>query len=328
MDAPVPLEAPPCPVCGGEDYAPVLTGARDHVWRKPGTFDLQACGGCGLVALRPRPTPAALGFYYEGTYSGEGEDGMRGFQTESGLGRLISRYRLAVMRKVRALGPDDHVLDVGCSYGGFLRVARADTGCRTSGIDLDAGSIEKAVDRDQATYHVGLLTDVDLPEGDFTTITFFESLEHHTEPVAALKRAHALLAPGGACVVEVPNFGGLWRRVFRTSWLPLLVPQHLFHFTPDTLARTFQAAGFRTVAHHQTMFYPLEGVASLGIWLARVTKAPPMGAPPSWRTPFDIVLFLLLVALWFVVELPSQAILRWTGLAGHQMAIAVKDAEG
>ena len=89
MDAPVPLEAPPCPVCGGEDYAPVLTGARDHVWRKPGTFDLQACGGCGLVALRPRPTPAALGFYYEGTYSGEGQEGMRRFQTESGLGKLI-----------------------------------------------------------------------------------------------------------------------------------------------------------------------------------------------------------------------------------------------
>ena len=294
------------------------------MWRKPGTFEVHVCDACGLAATRPRPTADGLGFYYEGTYSGEGEEGMRRFQTESALGRLIARYRLAVMRKARRLGAADHLLDVGCSYGGFLRVARKDTGCRTSGIDLDAGSIEKAVDRDVTDYHVGLLTGVELGDRRFSVITFFESLEHHTDPVAALRRAHDLLLPGGLCVVEVPNFGGLWRRVFRTYWLPLLIPQHLYHFTPTTLRRALEAAGFQRVVHQQTMFLPLEGIASLGIWLARVLRSPPPGSKPSWRTPIDVTLALALVALYFVFEIPSQAVLRVLGLAGHQTALAIK----
>lgn len=295
------------------------------VWRKPGVFQLQRCDGCRLVSTRPRPGPDDIGFYYEGTYSGEGADGMRQFQTESWLGRLISRYRLAVMAKAHWLGPDDHVLDVGCSYGGFLRAARGASGCRTSGVDMDDGSVRAAVDPEVTDYRSGRLVDAEFPPDEFTVITFFESLEHHSDPVGALRCAHALLAPGGHVVVEVPNFGGLWRRVFRTAWLPLLVPQHLFHFTPKTLRGMLQAAGFDDVRHHQTMFYPLEGVASLGLWLGRILRSPPWGTPPSLRTLLvDLPAFLLLLALYPLLEIPTQALLRLTGLAGHQLMVARK----
>lgn len=328
MHAPVPLHSPPCPLCGSTAYHTVMTGARDMIWRKPGTFRLQRCEGCALVATRPRPTPDALSFYYEDTYSGEGagdgENPMRKFQTESGLGRLISRYRLRVLQKTGPLGADDRLLDVGCSYGGFLREARAATGCATAGIDMDAGSIEDAVDQDVTEYRTGRLIDAGFEAERFTVITFFESLEHHSEPLAALREAHRLLEPGGVVVIEVPNYAGLWRRVFRTAWLPLLIPQHLFHFTPETLAAMLGEAGFERVEHQQTMFYPLEGVASLGIWLARVTQAPPPGSPFTWRTPFDILMFLMLVALYLVFEWPSQALMQLTGQTGHQMAIARK----
>lgn len=328
MDAPVSLESPPCPICDGTAYTVVLRGAKDLIWRKPGVFELARCDGCGLVATRPRPTPDALGFYYEDTYSGEAEAGMRRFQTESGLGKLIAGYRLGVLQKVQRLGPDDRLLDVGCSYGGFLRHARTQTGCATAGLDADEGSIAQAVDPEVTEYHVGHLVDLEAAPGSFTCVTFFESLEHHPDPIDALRKAHRLLAPGGVCVVEVPNWGGFWRRVFRTSWLPLLMPQHLFHFTPKTLRLALETAGFERVERAHTMFYPLEGVASLGIWLGRVLRSPPPGSPPSWRTPFDIALFLLLAVLYFVMELPSQAVLRWTGGAGHQIAVARKGSGG
>ena len=327
MNAPVALVEPPCPICGGTTWTTVLRGARDWIWRKPGTFQVQRCAGCDLVATRPRPADDALGFYYDNAYSGEAEAGMRHFQTESGLGRLINRYRLAVLQRVRRLGGDDHVLDVGCSYGGFLRLVRRQTGARTSGLDLDAGSIAQAVDAAETDYRVGLLTEAGYAPGTFTVITFLESLEHHTDPVAALRAAREALAPGGHCLVEVPNFGGLWRRVFRTAWLPLLIPQHLYHFTPKTLAAAFRAAGFGPVQRHQTMFFPLEGVASLWIWLARVLRMPPVGSKPTWRTPFDVLLFLATLPLYLVFEIPSQALLRLLGLAGHQLAIARRDPD-
>lgn len=326
MDAPVSLESPQCPVCGHDDYVTVLTDARDQIWRKPGTFRLQRCRQCDLVATRPRPTPDALSFYYEGTYSGESLEGMRRFQTESWFGGLVHRYRLAIVNRVRRLTTDDHVLDVGCSYGGFLRTARSRSGCRTSGIDLDAGTIAQAVDADVTDYRNGRLVDVDFDLGAFSVITFFQSLEHHSEPVAALRRARALLKPGGHVVVEVPNYGGFWRRVFRTAWLPLLIPQHLFHFTPKTLRNTLAAAGFTHVRRAQTMFYPLEGTASLGIWLARLLRTPKFGTPPSWRTPFDLLVGLCLLTVYFVTEWPSQAVLHLCGAAGHQIIVAERDA--
>ena len=326
-DPPVELQSPACPVCGGDAHQTVMRGAYDHIWRKPGVFQLQRCEGCQLVTTRPRPGPDDIGFYYEDTYSGEGTDGMRHFQTESALGRLVSWYRLSVIQKVRRLTQSDHLLDVGCSYGGFLRYARERSGgCATSGIDMDEGSIADAVDRDQTDYRTGRLVDAGFTPGTFTVVTFFESLEHHSEPVAALRTAHELLVPGGHVVVEVPNFGGFWRRVFRTAWLPLLIPQHLFHFTPKSLQRTLAAAGFTHVEHHQTMFYPLEGVASLGVWLGRILRSPPMGSPPALRNLLiDLPAFLLLLALYPVLELPSQALLRLTGHAGHQLVVARKE---
>ena len=102
------------------------------------------------------------------------------------------------------------------------------------------------------------------------------------------------------------------------------MPQHLFHFSKSSLEKTAEAAGFRLV-HHQTMFYPLEGVASLGIALAKFLRSPPPGAPFSWRTPFDISVFLILVLLYFCVEIPSQLLLSLSGQSGHQLAVFQKD---
>lgn len=320
MQAPVSLIKPPCALCGGTDFITELRGARDWVWHKPGRFQIQRCQACALVQTRPRPADDAIGFYYEDAYSGESEGGMRDFQTENWLGRLVNSYRMRTIAKVRPFGPTDHVLDVGCSYGGFLKLARDTTGCQTSGIDLDAGSIERAIDRDKTDFKVGLLTEADYPPESFQVITFFESLEHHTDPVAALKAAHDALEPGGYCVVEVPHWNGLWRRVFRTAWLPLLMPQHLFHFTEKTLQKSFEAAGLRVI-RHQTMFYPLEGVASFWLWLVRVLRMPPPGKL-NWTAIYGIPLLLLMLPLYFVVEIPSQLILQIFGATGHQLAVA------
>ena len=70
MSRVVRLESPPCLLCGAERFTTVLTGLRDMVWNKPGTFQLQQCGDCGLVQTRPRVHKDSLGFYYQDTYSG------------------------------------------------------------------------------------------------------------------------------------------------------------------------------------------------------------------------------------------------------------------
>lgn len=320
-------ESPPCALCGGERFEGVLRGGRDWVWRKPGDFTLARCADCGLVMTRPRPAPAALALYYAGAYSGE--DHQRRVKKpergDAGLPRLINGYRLGVMSRVRPLTPEDRVLDVGCNRGSFLWLARERSGCALAGVDIDQGSLDEAMCRDVADYRAGSLREVGFEAERFTVVCFFESLEHTPDPLSDLREAWRLLRPGGLLVVEVPDFGGWWRVVFGRYWLPLLLPQHLVHFTRDTLTRAVVAAGFEPRLH-RSMFYPLEGVASLGNALGHLLRSPPLGSPPSWRTPLDVLVGLALVLLWFVLEVPSQLLLRLIGRTGHQLLIAQKPA--
>ena len=318
------LEVPNCPLCGQTEFKPLIQNAQDFIWKKPGTFAVARCSGCGLVMTRPRPIENDLAFFYENTYSGDDQQEMQAFQKESPIMRMISRYRLSVMEKYAPVRSVDNVLDVGCSYGGFLLTLTEARDCRGLGIDFDELAISRAVVHPNLAFKTGAVGDLDHKEHKFDWIVFWESLEHHTDPIGALKNAYSLLNPGGFLCIEVPNFNGIWRVIFGRYWLPLLMPQHLFHFTPDSLQRVAEKAGFEKRVGQHSMFYPLEGVASLGIWLGHILRTPPPGSAFSWRTPFDLCVLLLLVIAYFLIELPSQLLLTCAGRSGHQLAVFKK----
>ena len=319
------VESPPGARCGGLAFRDVIAAASDRVTRKPGVFSVQACRQCGLVMTRPRPVPQALHVYYQGTYSGPSDHHARALQT-GGPGRMAARYRLRAVMRWCDLGAAEHLLDVGCGYGTFPAEARAATGCQVTGIDMDAGCLAQALDREHVDYRRGTLQSTGLPPAQFDVVTFFESLEHHADPVAGLRAAHRLLKPGGLCVVEVPNFTGAWRHLFRSWWLPLLVPQHLVHFEPRTLRRAFELAGFAVLAPHRAMFFPTESTASLGLWLNERLGRPIRGYLLRWRRPDGALLLLVLALWWAAIELPSQALLVLFGRSGHQLLAGRKSA--
>lgn len=314
------VETPPCPLCGGTDYRPLIASARDLLARKRGEFGVQACRGCGLVATRPRPTAQQLAYYYDQVYSGSASSMARALQTGP-AGRAVARYRWRVAR--RFVPPGARLLDVGCGYGALLQQAQQ-AGHACSGLDMDAGSIAQALDRERIDYRVGTLEDAGFAPASFGAVALFESLEHHADPVQALRAVHGLLAPGGVCIVEVPNFASPWRRLFGRWWLPLLVPQHLFHFTPGTLRRTLEAAGFEVAAPARGMFYPTESTASLGLWLNERLGRPLRAYRTRAARPDGLLLLILLALWWVAIELPSQALLAAAGRSGHQLMVGRK----
>jgi SAM-dependent methyltransferase len=275
---------------------------------------------------RPRPTAEGLSFYYDQAYSGDKKVlDAKGFY-ESPAGQLMNRYRLVTLAKARPLGESDVMLDVGCSYGSFISMAAHETGCQAFGLDIDEGSIAEAESLDLVQYRVGQLVDTDWGDQRFTVITFIECLEHDLDPVRTLRAAHDLLEPGGLCMIEVPNFRSFWRVLLRSNWLPLLIPQHLVHFTPSTLKATARAAGLEPV-HHQSMFFPLEGVAGVAIILSRLFGPKPTGAMGLGRRLWHGGVDFLLIILFWLMEIPSQILLRILGLTGHQTLIVQRPEE-
>jgi SAM-dependent methyltransferase len=317
-------------LCGAEDFDVQIPTVRDEITGRPGTFHISRCRSCGFVMTRPRPTPEGLGFYYEGAYSsGEdqpGEIDMRGFYT-SNAGQLLNKLRTATIEKVRMPTGEDRVLDVGCSQGFFLQAARERWGATTTGIDLDAGSVAQAVDPDQCDYQVGRLPDAEFGEDAFSIITFFQCLEHESDPVGALRAAHDVLEPGGLCLVEVPNWRSPWRAVFGRYWMPLLIPQHLSHFDPTSLRRAMTEAGFEVV-HWQGMVMPVSWTASLGIVLYRLFGVPP-GVPTErtlGRRILDRLIGWVMLLTWLTWDVPTQIVLRLTGFSCHQAIVGRKRA--
>jgi len=323
--APVELEWPDCPVCGGTEFELVLDQVRDRVWDKPGRFRLERCRGCGLVLTRPRPTAEGLGFYYDGTYTDDNAQLQR-FNADSFGGRWLFGYRVAVIGKVQPLHSEDHILDVGCSYGGFLAYAVERFGCRGTGIDLDSRSIDAAVSHERVIHRVGTLREAAFDDASFSVVTLFQTLEHTADPVGELAEAYRVLRPGGLCVVEVPDFGGWWRPILGHWWLPLLVPQHLVHFDRATLHRAVDEAGFDEVALWHSMMLPVELTTGLGLYLrdALWSGREPTGA----NRLLQRLLAVGMVVLWGAVEVPVQLWLRIVGRAGHQVIVARKAAVG
>ncbi len=82
-------------------------------------------------------------------------------------------------------------------------------------------------------------------DAQFDLIIMFHVLEHIGDPVALLKECAKRLTTDGRLIVNVPNFAS-WQSSFAGScWLHLDVPRHLVHFSPQTLAATFERAGLK-----------------------------------------------------------------------------------
>jgi 2-polyprenyl-3-methyl-5-hydroxy-6-metoxy-1,4-benzoquinol methylase len=115
----------------------------------------------------------------------------------------------AIDERLRA-APAARVADIGCGAGwSSIGIARAYPKVRVDGFDLDPASIELAkrnVAAEDASVRERVsiaLRDAGDPAnaGTYNLVTIFEALHDMSQPVAALKAAKQMLAPGGSVLV-------------------------------------------------------------------------------------------------------------------------------
>lgn len=264
----LPTVEEPCSLCGATSADPVWS-SPDRAFSRPGVHTVARCRSCGFLYQRPRVRDDALSACYPPDYSRHQEASIR-YPLSGSPGRVRAvRYALAEwlgyrhlraaagdrigtrlrarleLRRLRWECPpwvgDGRYLDVGCGSGASLGRARS-VGWRVTGIEMDATAAARARRLAEAV-HTGDILSVPLPAGQFDVVTAFHVLEHLPDPVGALRRMLAWLAPGGLLIVDVPNAGGGGARLFGRAWSGLELPRHLSHFTPETLARAIALAG-------------------------------------------------------------------------------------
>jgi 2-polyprenyl-3-methyl-5-hydroxy-6-metoxy-1,4-benzoquinol methylase len=215
-----------------------VTGCRDYEYGVPYRAGYLLCETCGLARIDPLPSHEELTRFYPPDYANYSAPASK-------LSRmLMAMYDSGVRRQASFFAPSgSRVLDVGCGGGHYLD--------KLAGKDLELHGTEFSEDaarpaRDKGhTVHVGALENLDLPPGHFRLIRLNHVIEHVLDPLATLRAASRLLAPGGAVVVETPNLHCPDFRLFGKYWGALHFPRHLHLFTLRTMGAAAEQAGLR-----------------------------------------------------------------------------------
>jgi SAM-dependent methyltransferase len=246
VSAPVALERVGCPLGCASDDELVITG-RDRLHDLPGEFRVVRCRGCGLMRTDPRPTLDGIDFYYPADY--------RPYLTSRvDTAAPVSaprggRIRAAVRRRLRPVAlelpplPAGRLLEIGCGSGAFMH-SMAQKGWTVEGIERsrDAGVTAQALGY---RVHIGPLETSPDPAGAYDLVVGWMVLEHLHEPIATLEKLARWSASGAWLVASVPDASAWEFQRFGDAWFALQLPGHLFHYTPRTLGRVLERAGWR-----------------------------------------------------------------------------------
>jgi SAM-dependent methyltransferase len=315
-DDPLPV-AGRCVACGGDRWTPRFRRLVDHLSGEP--FDVDRCGGCGLLATRPPPPPEQVGRFYPPRYRGN---------RHAFTGGMRDALRRRAVQACFPAGFRGRLLDIGCGSGAFARHMRSH-GWDVAATELDA----TVVDTLRADgIDARLPTDADGFAGaPFDAITCWHVMEHVEDPLALARWAATLLSPTGVFQATVPNAGSAQARLFGRRWMHLDVPRHRHHFTPATFGSTMASAGL--TVQRRTNFaleYDWFGViqsaldsvcASRNVLFDRLTRAPDAAGARA----ADVAVSYALAGPLAAVSLPPL-LLAWAAGDGATLTLTCRRA--
>jgi predicted SAM-dependent methyltransferase len=138
----------------------------------------------------------------------------------------------------------------------------AGAGWDATGLDFSPAAHALASERaDGGRFLHGSIFDHAFKPASVDAVTMWQVLEHVGEPREFLACCHDLMRPGGCFVAAVPNIEGLSARLTGERWWGLDVPRHLVHYSPRTLCRALERAGFTVVRlNHLSLQYDPYGL--------------------------------------------------------------------
>jgi 2-polyprenyl-3-methyl-5-hydroxy-6-metoxy-1,4-benzoquinol methylase len=210
----------------------------------------------GWRMAQPRPTADELKSFYAKEYfqASHGTYAPDYSETELAHRDLIARLMLFAVETVRGGAHVGRFLEVGCGEGWLLAAAQA-AGFEVSGLDFSDDGLKR--------FHPDLLHRATFGDAfenlerlidagaQFEVVAMEHVLEHVLDPEQLLRRLPRLIAPGGVCVITVPNdFSPLQLAaraagdIERDFWLA--PPQHLNYFEARSLTALLNRLGFES----------------------------------------------------------------------------------
>ncbi|MBN1496256.1 MAG: class I SAM-dependent methyltransferase [Spirochaetes bacterium] len=237
-----PLEA--CPLCGSPKIR------RLHrIERFEPAFTVDRCASCGFIFTNPRLTHDAMtALYGRDYYTGASDYSYYDERETEQYARHVWDSRCEAIHRFIHGG---NILDVGSSFGGFLK--SASKYYRPHGIEVSSYAGGYSISSIGPTIHIGTLKDHPFEDNYFSVISMIELLEHLPDPLFALRECHRLLRDGGLLLIQTANMAGLQARLQGKRY-GYYLPGHCSYFTKKNLMDALTACGFSRIK----AFHPVE----------------------------------------------------------------------
>lgn len=191
-----------------------------------------------------------------------------------------------------------NILDVGCSTGLFIKTVYNCSVYRWNifGIDINVRSIKLAKLNKFANVKRIDIKNNRFDSNYFDVITCFDVLEHLNDINESIGEIRRILKRGGILVIQIPNSDSLMRLLSGNDWDWWCIPDHIFHFTPDTITRILEDYGFtistiKTFEHSEIFIKNIQG----HIRKILIKKR-------KFNTIIAKLAYLSLYLLWFVMN--------------------------
>lgn len=220
--------------------------------------------------------------FHEGFTGGGGDDGTFGAEYytkiqekafEQQFGDYLRDPSAGVyarwLDRIAAHGGKGRLLDVGSALGTFLKIAES-KGFAPEGVEISKYASDFAREKRGLTVFNGDLEQFNAKDGSFDTVTFWDSIEHVTQPLQNLRTARRLLRPGGVLLLTTDNFDCLVADVARAMYHGSLgtvkyamervfIAPNRSYFTEATMRDLLGKTGFR-VTKLEKMEYPIDKI--------------------------------------------------------------------
>ena len=202
--------------------------------------DIYKCGDCGFVIEEmSHDTPEIIEYLSKEEYGEEIIDQLNLQEKADAYAPLV-----AIIEKHRAIG-GANILDAGANTGVFLNLVRG-LGANPFGLEPSLEATKVAKSRFDLDVQNDVIAGLDLPDESLDIITMWDVVEHLYDPLADLAALLPKLKRGGYIFVCTHNIENIFCRVLGKR-NPLLLYAHFYHFSPETLSKALEKAGFEAL---------------------------------------------------------------------------------
>jgi len=226
-----------CPLCQSHKIISTISSEDYSISKEP--FEIWQCTQCNFLFTQNIPDEESIGSYYAS------EEYISHSDTKKGLVNRLYHIARKIMlgrkyRLINKISSGKTLLDIGCGTGYFLNYMK-DKGFQTLGLEIN----EQARNFGKQHFGLNILHPEKLLNGEinqkFKVITLWHVLEHLYQPRLYLQKISAILDKDGILILALPNPDSFDGKFYKKFWAGYDVPRHIWHFTPQTIAKLTSA---------------------------------------------------------------------------------------